>query len=347
MDNKRRRQIANQLSKALKNWNFHKAIEFSNDETQTRDFLIEPFFELLGYNKMDDYLHEYIADMGSKRGRKVDMAISLGKKSPLILVECKRATVSLNDNHFRQLNEYCLYTTSAKIGLVTNGIQYDFYARSNDNNVILNETPFFSFDLLDYDDADIERLALFYRPTFDLNVILEEAEEVYFLDRFDEALYQILSNPGDDFIRIIYSNMGGKRLTTKVSGQIYDLINSISLGNAVEKITQKEIRDSKSGIITTAEEIKAYNVIKTILAMSSKIKNTELDRIGYRDMKGSFAILVDDNSRKKVCSLILKDNKKVIVINDQSFELNGTSVTELTTYKRELVDSAINILTCE
>ena len=68
---------------------------------------------------------------------------------------------------------------------------------------------------------------------------------------------------------------------------------------------QQEIQNSNSGIITTGEEIKAYNVIKTILAMSSKIKNSEMERISYRDMKGSFAILIDDNGRKKICSLIL------------------------------------------
>jgi hypothetical protein len=79
MDSKRLKQISNQISKSFENWDFAKAIEFSTDETQTRDFLIEPFFELLNYNKMDDYLHEYIADMGTKRGRRVDMAISFGK----------------------------------------------------------------------------------------------------------------------------------------------------------------------------------------------------------------------------------------------------------------------------
>lgn len=138
--------------------------------------------------------------------------------------------------------------------------------------------------------------------------------------------------------------MGGKRLTSSISEQIFGLINSISLKNAVDRITQKEITDSNSGIITTAEEIKAYNIIKTIIAMSSKIKNSELERITFRDMKGSFAILVDDNARKKICSLVLTDKKKTLDIGDSCFDLEDTSTTSLTTYKRELVNSALNCL---
>lgn len=341
MDNKRQKQITKQLLKALSNWDYEKAISFSNDETQTRDFLIEPFFDLLGYNKMDDYLHEFVADMGTKRGRRVDMAISFGKSQPIILVECKKATAKLSDNHFRQLNEYCLYTESAKIGLITNGLQYDFYTRSNENNVILHETPFFSFDLTAFEEADVEKLALFYRPTFELNEVVAEAEDVYFLEKFDEALFETLSKPDDDFIKIIYKKMGGKRLTNNISEQIFNLINSISLKTAVDRIVQKEINDSNSGIITTAEEIKTFNVIKTILAMSSKIKNSEMDRINYRDMKGSFGILVDDNGRKKVCSLKLSDRRKIIEIGDNSYELEDTSITTLTLHKKELVESAI------
>lgn len=344
MENKKLKQITKQLIKSLESWDYNKAISFSNDETQTRDFLIEPFFELLGYNKMDDYLHEFIADMGNKRGRRVDMAISFGKSHPVILVECKKADTKLSDNHFRQLNEYCLYTESAKIGIITNGVQYDFYTRSNENNVILNESPFFSFDLTSYEEADMEKLALFYRPTFELNDVISEAEDVYFLEQFDEALFQTLSDPDEDFIKIVYRKMGGKRLTSGISEQIFNLINSISLRNAVDRIMQKEITDSNSGIITTAEEIKTFNVIKTILAMSSKIKNSEMDRIGYRDMRGSFAVLVDDNGRKKICSLKLTERKKEIEIGNYIFDLEDTSITSLTVLKRELVDSALQNL---
>ena len=77
MDNKRLKQISNQLSKELQNWDFDKAIKYIADETNTRNFLIEPFFEIFNYSKMDDYLHEYIADTVTSRGKKVDMLLFL------------------------------------------------------------------------------------------------------------------------------------------------------------------------------------------------------------------------------------------------------------------------------
>ena len=186
MDSKKLKQITNQLKKSFDNWDFNKAINLSKDETQTRDNLIHPFFNILNYSKMDDYSHEYIADMGDKKGRRVDIAITLGKKDPLMLIECKSVTAKLNDNHFRQLNEYCLYSPTAKIGILTNGVIYNFYTVNAREKKGLNTKPFFTFDLTNYDTAQLETLALFNRQSIEISEIIQEAEDVYFLDNFDK-----------------------------------------------------------------------------------------------------------------------------------------------------------------
>ena len=343
MDSKKERQLVRVLKEKFQNFDSKKALKYSTDETNTRNFLIEPFFEILNYSEIDDYLHEYIADMGKKRGRRVDMAISFGKADPVIFVECKKSAESLTDKHFRQLNEYCLYTPSVKIGILTNGLRYDFYSRSNNNNTILNETPFVSFDLQNYSDSDIEKLALFSRNTFDINSILEYADDIMFLSKFDDAFFDTLANPSDDLLKIIYTKMGGKRLTSKVSSQIYELINSNSLQAALSRIIDKERKDNDSGIITTVDEIKAFNIIKTMIIMSSKVKDSEADRISYKDFKGSFAIMVDGSSRKKVCSITL--DKNTIEINDKNYELESASISSLKNYKKELISSTLRYLT--
>lgn len=344
MDSKRLKQIINQLKKSLENWDIEKAIKHSNDETQTRDNLIHPFLEMLNYNKMDDYSHEYIADMGEKRGRRVDIALYLGKKNPAILVECKKATAKLTDNNFRQLNEYCLYTPSAKVAVLTNGIIYDFYTRSLDGNTILNETPFFSFDISNYEYSDLDILALFNRQSIDINDIIREAEDIYFMDNFDEAMFKTLSNPSDEFTKLIYKNMGGKRLSEKVSSQIKGLINSISIKSALERIVKKEVVESNTGIITTPEELKAFNVIHTILAMSSKFKNSDLERVSYRDFKGSFKVLVDGKQTKSICSIRLNGKSKILEIENVRNEIEKIDAASLTKFKKELVLSALKNL---
>lgn len=343
MDSKKLKQIINQLKKSFDNWDFNKAINHSKDETQTRDNLIHPFFNILNYSKLDDYTHEYISDMGDKKGRKVDIAITLGKKEPLILVECKSATAKLNDNHFRQLNEYCLYSPSAKVGILTNGIIYNFYTVNSREKKGLNTKPFFTFDLTNYDNSQLEMLALFNRQSIEISEILQEAEDVYFLDNFDNALFKTLVET-DELVKLIFKNMGGLRSTEKALSQIKGLVNSISIKTALDKIVQKEISESNSGIITTVEEIKAYNVIKTILAMSSKIKAADLERISYRDLKNSFLIIVDDKQTKNICSLVFKDKLKAIDISGNRFELDDVSVTSITKLKKELTESALNNL---
>ena len=138
--------------------------------------------------------------------------------------------------------------------------------------------------------------------------------------------------------------MGGKRSTERILSQIKDLVNSTSLKTALEKVIQHEVSSSNSGIITTEEEIKAFNVIKTIIALSSKINNKDLERVSFRDLKGSFTILVDENQNKKICALILKERTKSIVINSSTYNLEDTTVVSLTKFKKELIESAISKL---
>jgi len=340
MDSKKLKQVVNQLKKQLISFEVEKLIKHSNDETQTRDNLIHPFLNILNYEKIEDYTHEFVADLKDKKGKKVDIAITLGKeKTPIILIECKRANQSLNDNHYRQLREYCTDTPSAKVGILTNGIEYKFYIKQN--NSVLYDTPFFVFNLLEYDSSDLDLLAMFYKQTLEVNDIIEEAEEIHFIEKFDEGFYNTFANPSDDLVKIIFKNMGGKRTSERINLQIKDLVNSISIRNTLDKILKKEASESNTGIYTTEEEIKAYNVIKTIMAMSGNFKNTYLDRIGYRDLKGSFLVLVDDNQKKRICSLILKENSKSIEIEGKKHSLEDTSIASFTKLKKQLVESAL------
>ena len=338
------KQIARKLERSIQNWDFQKAIDFSNNETKTRDYLIEPFFKILGFNEMDDYAHEFTIKFPDGNLKYLDMAITLSGRQPSILVECKKANTNLLSSHYKQLSSYYKYHKESKLGILTNGIQYKFYARSLKDKNILHENPFFEFDITDFTLSDFEELAAFYRPSIDLNSIIEDAEETYFLESFDEALFQTLYKPKKELIKLIYDNMGGKRLSDKISDSIFNLINSISYEQAIDKIKRAESKDSKSGIITTAKELKSLDIIKTIVAMTSKINNKEIDRIGYKDYKGQFKIIVDNMPSKEICHIVIKDSKKYISINDKEYHIESVSAKEITKHRRHLVDSAIKYL---
>lgn len=59
-------------------------------EESTKMSLVVPLFQLLGYDVFNpsEFCPEYIADVGIKKGEKVDYAI-LEDGQPTILIECK------------------------------------------------------------------------------------------------------------------------------------------------------------------------------------------------------------------------------------------------------------------
>ena len=337
-------QITKSLKKALDNFDIEKRIEIATNEATTRNSLIHPFLEdLLNYDSLDgDFTHEYDADYGDKGTLKVDLAMMINQKEPNIIVECKSASQKSfpTDNNFRQLNEYYHYTKSAKIGILTNGVIWSFYIGENRS---LIPTPFFTFNITDYDNSDIEMLAMFDKRKIKFDPIIEEAEEMHFLDKFDDALFKSLSKPSDNFIKDVFTNMGGKVLVKKTKEKIKELINSVSVKAAYEKLMEDESNKNKSGVYTTEDEHKAFNVVHTILSLSREVRK-HLDRVTYKDTSSKFHILIDNNTRQKVCSFELKQTKSILLIGDQRYELDEVSVPEITTYKKEIIDSALNYL---
>jgi len=353
METKRKNQLVRSLTKSFQDWDVQKAFKISKDEFQSRINLINPFFDILNYNPYVDYIHEYNAKIDGKKTKKVDMAITLGSKRPLILVECKTSDVSLDMRHHRQLNNYCNYVKTAKIGILTNGIEYNFYIRNKQDSNNLYKTPFFTFDIYDFNSSDLEMLAYFNRQDLELDTIVSLAEEKHFMDNFDDALYKTLNMPvkvkkltesNKEFIRLIYKNMGGKKFSQKALNEIAPLVNSISIRNTLSRIIKDENTHANKGIITTDEERKAFNVIKTILGMSSKFSNKDLERITHRDLKHSFTILVDNVKTKKICSLELKETKKSIEVGNRKFLLKNLSISSILKHKKQIVDSALKYL---
>ena len=96
-------------------------------EEATKNSMIMPLIQLLGYNVFDplEVTPEFVADIGTKKGEKVDYAILLNGK-PIILFECKKAGEDLNIKHAGQLFRY-FHVTSSKFGVLTNGLRYQFF----------------------------------------------------------------------------------------------------------------------------------------------------------------------------------------------------------------------------
>ncbi|HMN89452.1 MAG TPA: type I restriction enzyme HsdR N-terminal domain-containing protein [Saprospiraceae bacterium] len=90
-----------------------------NTEEATKNAFIMPFIQMLGYDIFNplEVVPEFVADIGIKKGEKVDYAI-IKDNEPIILIECKHWAQKL-DIHDNQLLRY-FNVTKAKFAILTN-----------------------------------------------------------------------------------------------------------------------------------------------------------------------------------------------------------------------------------
>ncbi|WP_448698109.1 type I restriction endonuclease [Mucilaginibacter sp. AW1-3] len=300
-------------------------------EEATKNALIMPFIQDLGYDVFNPFEvnPEFIADIGIKKGEKVDYAI-MKEGEPAILVECKHHLENL-DPHNSQLFRY-FHTTKAKFALLTNGLCYRFYTDLVEKNK-MDSTPFFEFVITEIKETEIAELKKFHKSYFDVDSITNTASELKYLNELKTLLTRELANPSDQFVSFFTRQIYSGVLTAKVKEQfepiikrsfnllITDAINE-RLKSALKQEKQLEVAEAgkieeninaepATKIVTTEDELEAFYIIKSLLRQTVDVK-----RIGYRDTQSYFVILLDDNNRKTVCRLYLGGSKDHLCILD-------------------------------
>ena len=104
-------------------------VENVKTEEATKTALVMPFINhVLGYNVFDpaEVVPEFIADVGTKKGEKVDYAI-FRNGDPIMLFECKHYGVDLGKEPASQLYRY-FSVAKARFGVLTDGVIYRFYS---------------------------------------------------------------------------------------------------------------------------------------------------------------------------------------------------------------------------
>ncbi len=299
-------------------------------EEATKNAFIMPFIKLLGYDVFNPFevMPEYIADIGIKKGEKVDYAI-LKDGQPAILVECKHWGESL-DPHNSQLFRY-FHTTTAKFGLLSNGIIYRFYTDLVQPNK-MDEKPFFEFNVTDIKDNQVEELKKFHKSYFDIDSIQNTASDLKYMNELKALINIEFQTPTDGLVRHFAKQIYPGMLTTRVVETFSNLtkrslqqyVNDL-ITERLHSALKKESEDTAvtlqqeattpaedNKIETTAEELEGYQIVKAILRQ--KIKHT---RIVHRDAQSYFAILLDDNNRKPICRLYLNGSKRYLGIFDE------------------------------
>ena len=324
-------------------------------EEATKNAFIMPFLQSLGYDVFNpvEVIPEYITDIGTKKGEKIDYAI-FKDVNPIILIECKHCNQNL-DLHEGQLLRY-FHVSKAKFGILTNGVIYKFYSDLVEANK-MDEKPFLEFNITEIKDIQIEELKKFHKSYFDADSITNTASELKYSNELKQLISQELNNPTHDFVKHLAKQVYPSIITAKVldlftqltkkaaQALLSDLITE-RLNNALKKEKedeQQEIQEAaaltekaNSKIETTEEELEGFLIIKSILR-----QKIDVSRVAYRDAQTYFAILLDDNNRKTICRLYFNGNKKYLMYfddNKKEVKKEIQSLDDLFTHSNELLE---------
>ena len=324
-------------------------------EEATKTSMIMPFFQLLGYDVFNplEFVPEYTADIGIKKGEKIDYAIIIDN-APLIFIECKTFGEDL-DKHNSQLFRYFAAILSAKFGILTDGVTYKFYTDLEEKNR-MDDTPFLTINLLSLQDRDIVELKKFTKEALDVDNILNSAENLKYSKLIRDWFAAEVDNPSVDFVRLALNNFyeGTKnqkvidKFTPLVKRALQQYINDTMNAKIKSALTKEEPTEDEEKnaedpqshdkkINTTLDEIEAFAIVKSILR-----QEVDGNRLVYRDTESYFGILLDDNNRKWICRIYLNGNIKYIVISDENkkpVRYDIDSLDDIYTYSDKIIAS--------
>lgn len=328
-------------------------INVCQTEEATKMSLIVPFFQILGYDVFNptEFCPEFTADVGIKKGEKVDYAI-MENGSPVVLIECKWCGEKL-DKYGSQLFRY-FSTTTAKFGILTNGVNYKFYTDLEEANK-MDLVPFLEIDLKNIKENQLAELKKFCKSNFDSDRIFSTAEELKYSSLIKQLLTNELDDPSESFIRYILNNIYDGVKTQKALEKFSPIIKKSFTAFVNEIVNQKissalttesdvkeeipeEVEDDviESKIITTQEELDAFYIIRAILSEFVPIND-----IIYKDTERYFGIFYK-NLRQTLCRLYMNSKNKALMVPDKDkvytkYELGA--VSDIFKYKEQLISS--------
>lgn len=311
---------------------FSKRVEGLKDNIQTEEAtktsIIMPFFAMLGYDVFNpqEFIPEFTADVGIKKGEKVDYAI-LMSGIPAILIEAKSINEKL-EKHDSQLFRY-FGTTKAKFAILTNGIIYRFFTDLEQPNK-MDENPFLELNILELRETQIVELKKFHKSNFSIEEILNVASELKYTYEFKKVLANELQSPSDEFVKLFLCNVYSGAKTQSVLDRFRPIVKkavnqyvsetmSDKLKTALdvdvnipEQVEVSQVNDEPK-IVTTQEELEAYFIVKSILK-----EVVPASDIVFKDTESYMGILYKGNIRKWVCRFILSPAQKTMILPDEN-----------------------------
>lgn len=295
-------------------------------EEATKHALVLPFLSALGYDVFNplEVVPEFIADVGEAKGEKVDYAVFNGSNIAMI-VECKTYGATLDVKKANQLFRY-FNTRDAKVGVLTNGDQYQFFTDLERPNV-MDSIPFLDVHVTSLTGAETEELAKFCKDSFDIEDVLSAASELRYTKAIKSTISAEWDNPSDGYVRFFVSDIYHGRMTERVREQFRAIVKRSVQSLLREKIEQRlhlaslpepqevaeqeetEVpgRAATQSLVFTDEELMGLNIVRAIAA-------SEVDpmRLVERDFQSYCNVLLDDKRFSRICRFYFNSSTKYL-----------------------------------
>jgi predicted type IV restriction endonuclease len=324
----------------------------SNEES-TKLYLVLPFLGLLGYDYANPYevYPEHLADFDLASQNKVDFAI-LRDGAPVIAVECKQVGADLFESR-GQLRRYFNALAEVKLGVLTNGVLFEFFVDSAAPN-IMDDDPFLTIDLetiarAGVSDEIVETLLSATKGTYDPETIAEAAHVQLVKKRLRSVFIEEAKGPSEDFCRFALDRIGVKAVRKQVLDRYYAPMIKTAFEESlilpvVERLRAQGAGETRHGglpmhqlgqrIETTERELSIVAYVRRRLSYlaEDEMQFDAIENVRYKDYVGKLVVYYDRERKGRLFDFIEgADGYDKFIFPDPIGEIVSNNVLEIDT----------------
>jgi hypothetical protein len=318
-------------------------------EEATKTAIIMPFIGILCYDTSNptEVVPEFTADVGLKKGERVDFAIFTGEKDslsnkpiPTILLECKKFGTDLDDPKtdkivMSQLIRYFQSTPanvdglSTRVGIFTNGRIYHFFSDFDAPNQMDSE-PFMKIDLFDLQDVYVAELKKLRKDFFgkEKENFFKNAKDLKYSGKMKKILSDLLSDQtdssspdnkqSDDFVRFFANQVYSGKKITKAVLERFRPITKNAFHQFIKETTLKKVDEAtdQKALPTSRQTVNPSQNLS--IQLKNELQPTQEEIESSYIIRAILSKKVDPNrivlrKSKTYCSVLLDDNNRKTV----------------------------------
>jgi hypothetical protein len=286
------------------------------NEESTKLYLVLPIIGLFGFDYTNPYevYPQHTLSSDPTRPIKVDLAV-LRDGQPVIAIQCKKVGTDLTDVR-GELRAYYNAVATTKLGILTNGIAFEFFVDSTEPNV-MDEDPFLTLDLESVwrngvPDEVLDALVHVTKESFDPETVAEMAHVRLVKKRLRTSLIEETTSPTEEFCRFFLQRAGLKHVRKGAIDRYYGPLIKTAFEEALVLPAVQRLRSDPDGkgsslnlhqigqrIVTSERELAIVNYVRRRLAflVADEHLFTAIDRVDFRDNVGKLVIFYA-NERK-------------------------------------------------